>query len=80
MSQGRTIALTPLAITALTLPAATTAAPPPPTEPSAPYRVEGADTPTQVTRLRATGFELLPPAGAAGTAAHRARAVPGWFR
>ena len=51
MSRGRTVVVTLLAIAALALPAAATAAPPPPAAPSAPYRVEGADTPGKRSQI-----------------------------
>jgi murein tripeptide amidase MpaA len=44
---------------AIALPAAATAAPPPPAEPSAPYRVEGAGTPGERTAVARSGVDVL---------------------
>ncbi|MDQ3989988.1 MAG: hypothetical protein M3291_12490, partial [Actinomycetota bacterium] len=71
MSRGRRVVVTLLVITALALPAAASAAPPPPTEPSAPYRVEGADTSGKRTAVARSGVDVL----AAGRGTFEVRAT-----
>lgn len=81
MSRGRRVVVTLLAIAALALPAAATAAAPPPAEPSAPYRVTGADTPGERTAVARSGVDVLTggrnavEVRATGTQADRLRAA-----